>query len=168
MNMHRALLTAVVPALLGLSAAPAGAQDSVAVSAPSAIGAFATASSSLVPVAGVVTGTPESVTFSGQALVQSVLVQDPDFGRPSLLVTVDLSSVSGVGSSTKAKYVVAAREVVQRRLASSQRVVFTFPFSRSGTTTIPPRAGVMSMAFDVDLNTGAVSRVTANVGSPPL
>jgi hypothetical protein len=165
---RRALLTPMASVLVALAGAPASAQESVTVSAPTAINSLATASASLVPVAGVVTGSPESVTFSGQALIKSVLVQDPDFGNPSLLLTIDLTTVTGVGSGTKAKYVVSTREVVQRRLAGSQSIVITFPFSRSGSTTVAPRSGVMSLEFNVDLQTGEIDQATAEVGSPGL
>ena len=122
----------------------------------------------LVPVTGIVTGQPESVSFSGQARISSRLVPDPDFGNPTFLFTIDLTSLSGVGSSTKAQYVVSTREVVQRRLAGSQAIVITFPFTRSGNTTLPPRSAVVSLDFNVDVNTGAIRQADAEVSSPPL
>ena len=164
--MKRALFTPIA-VLLALAGAPAGAQDAVTVSAPAPLGSFATASASLVPVTGVVSGSPENVTFSGQALVHSVLVRDPDFGHHTLRLTVDLTTVSGVGAGTKAKYVVSAREVVQRRLAAAQVVVVPFAFTRSGSTTVAPRTGVLSLELDIDLETGEINRqATAEVSAP--
>jgi hypothetical protein len=114
-----------------------------------------------------VSGQPESVAFSGQAQVSSRLVRDPDFGRPVLLLTVNLSTVSGVGSSTKAKYVVATEELVQRHVAPSHEVEVTFPFMKSGSTDASAaRTGVASFAFSFDVNTGAVTSATGKVASP--
>jgi hypothetical protein len=165
-TMKRALLTPIAAALLALAGAPASAQDSVTVSPPIAIGSFATTSASLVPVTGIVSGSPESVTFSGQALVQSVLVRDPDFGHPTLRLTIDLTTVSGVGAGTKAKYVIPGREVVQRGLAQAQLVVVPFAFTRSGSTSVAPRTGVLSLEFDVDLETGELNQATGEVSAP--
>jgi hypothetical protein len=172
MNMHRALLTPVaLSVLLALAAAPAGAQDAATAAAttseaPTTV-RFSTASASLVPIRGVVSGDPESVAFSGQARVRSVLVRDPDFNRPSLLLTFDLSNVSGVGSSTNAAYVIPGREMVQRRVAGSQLLQITFPFLKSGATDLSSaRTGVASFALDFDVDTGAVTSAAGRVASP--
>jgi hypothetical protein len=128
---------------------------------------FSTSSASLVSVRGVVSGEPESVAFSGQARVRSVLVRDPDFNRPSLLLTFDLSNVSGVGSSTNASYVIPGREHVQRRVAGSQLLEISFPFLQSGATDLTSaRSGVASFALDFDVETGAVTSAAGRVASP--
>jgi hypothetical protein len=150
MKIRRALFT---PAALLLSAAMAG-------------GTPAHAADALVQVRGIVSGEPESVAFSGQAQINSKLVPDPDFGKPSLLLTIDLGSVSGVGSSTNAKYVISSQELVQRRVAASHRVEITFPFVKSGMGMSATRTGVASFALDFDVNTGAVTSATGNVSSP--
>jgi hypothetical protein len=128
---------------------------------------LATSSVSGVAIKGIVSGQPESVSFSGQAQIASRLVQDPDFGKPVLLLTVNLSSVSGVGSSTKAKYVIATQELVQRHVAPSHQVAITFPFMKSGSTDASSaRTGVASFAFSFDTSTGVVTSATGNVASP--
>src|SRR5438046_10767137 len=60
----------------------------------------------LIPVSGIVTGQPESVKFSGQAQVSSELVLDTSKFNlpPAVILIVDLSGVSGLGSSTGARY----------------------------------------------------------------
>jgi hypothetical protein len=173
MNMHRALLTPVaLSVLLALAAAPAGAQDAATSDAttseaPTATTAFATSSASGVPIRGIVGGQPESVSFSGQARIRSVLVRDPDFNRPSLLLTIDLSGVSGVGSSTKAAYVIPIREMLQRRVAGSHLLKITFPFLKKGATDLTTaRAGMASFALEFDMDTGAVTGASGNVESP--
>jgi hypothetical protein len=110
----------------------------------------------VVPITGIVSGQPESVSFSGQAQINCRLVRDPDFGRPSVLLRIDLSGVSGVGSSTNASYVVSSMELVQRRLARSHVVVVTFPFAAAdGSGT--PRSAVAAFTLDFDVNTGGVT-----------
>jgi hypothetical protein len=166
MKMRQALLTPVAASvLLALTGAPAGAQNATMMSAPTTAG-LTTASASGVAIKGIVSGQPESVSFSGQAQIKSRLVQDPDFGRPVLLLTIDLSAVSGVGSSTKAKYVIPGNELVQRHLAPSHRVEITFPFMRSGSDGSSARTGVASFALSFDVNTGLVTSAAANVSSP--
>jgi hypothetical protein len=110
----------------------------------------------VVPLAGIVSAEPESVSFSGQAQIHCRLVRDPDFDRPSLLLRIDLSGVSGVGSSTNATYVVSSQELVQRRLARSHLVVITFPFTAAdGSGT--PQSAVAAFTLDFDVNTGTVT-----------
>ena len=167
MKMRQALLTPVAVSLLAaLAGAPAGAQNATMMSAPTIAG-LTTASVSGVAIKGIVSGQPESVSFSGQAQIKSRLVQDPDFGRPVLLLTIDLSSVSGVGSSTRAKYVIPSQENVQRHLAPSHRVEITFPFLQSGSTDgSSARTGVASFAFNFDVNTGEITSGLGYVASP--
>jgi hypothetical protein len=122
----------------------------------------AQAVSAQAPIA---SGQPESVSFSGQARISSRLVPDPDFGRPSILLRIDLSGLSGVGASTGARYVVSSKELVQRRLAGSHVVVINFPFTASnGAGT--PQSAVASFALDFDFNTGAVTKATGTILTP--
>src|SRR5206468_9937317 len=96
----------------------------------------------LIPASGIVTGQPESVKFSGQAQVSSELVLDTSKFNlpPAVILTIDLSNVSGTGSSTGAKYVAGGKGTsVYRPLVSADTVEITFPFSRgtpmSGSST---------------------------------
>jgi hypothetical protein len=175
MHMHRALLTPVaLSVLLALAGAPAGAQEATTsdtslttLETSDTSTALASSSAVGVPIRGIVSGEPESVAFSGQAQIKSRLVRDPDFNRPSLLLTIDLSSVSGVGSSTSASYVIPAKELVQRRLAASDQVEITFPFMKSRSTDLTAvRSGVASFALEFDVNTGAVTSAKGSVASP--
>jgi hypothetical protein len=172
MKMRQALLTPVALAVLAaLAGAPAGAQDATTsatmLSEPTTTSSLTTSSASGVSIKGIVSGQPESVSFSGQAQINSRLVRDPDFGKPILLLTIDLSGVSGVGSSTRAKYVVLSPENVQRHLAASHQVQITFPFmSSKSNDSSSARTGVASFALNFDVNTGAVTSAAANVSSP--
>jgi hypothetical protein len=124
----------------------------------------------LVPVSGIVSGQPENVTFWGQAQVSSELVLDTSrFNHPpAVILIIDMSGVSGIGSSIGARYVAGGNGTpVFRQLVSADTVEITFPFSR-GTTTIMSsvRTAVASFALSFDVNTGAITKGTATVAAP--
>jgi hypothetical protein len=180
MKIRQALFTsAALSVLAALAATPANALDLTSVDAAAANAIandtmagpvtpnLTSANASSVSITGIVSGQPESVSFSGQAQIQSRLVRDPDFNKPSLLLTIDLSTVSGVGASTKAAYVIPSQENVQRPLAASHRVEITFPFLRSNSKDpTSARSGVASFALDFDVNTGAVTKAAGSVATP--
>jgi hypothetical protein len=121
-----------------------------------------------IPLSGMVTGSQETVSFSGVARINSRLAPDPDFNLPQLILTVDLAGIPGVGSTTTAKYVISGPEIIQRRLAASHTVQFTFPFAPANGDIFSTRSGVASFALDFDQNTGAVIQGSGTVGSPGL
>ena len=119
----------------------------------------------LVDVNGTVTGSPESVAFSGKAKVGSRLAPDPDFNVPRYVLTIDMSDVAGTGSLTGKKYLVPTEEVVQRRAAASHVVTFSFPFVEIGRPGLEARAGKVSFTLSFDVNTGVVTAASASVAS---
>jgi len=129
----------------------------------------------LIPVSGIVTGQPESVKFSGQAQVSSELVLDTSrfHVAPAVILIIDLSKVSGTGSSTGAKYTAGGDGTpVYRQLASNDTVEIAFPFSRGTTMSVSStgmsslRSGVLTFALSFDTNTGAITKGTATVATP--
>ena len=129
----------------------------------------------LIPVSGIVTGQPESVKFSGQAQVSSELVLDTSrfHVAPAVILIIDLSKVTGTGSSTGAKYTAGGDGTpVYRQLVSNDTVEITFPFSRGtamsvSSTGLPSvRSGVATFALSFDTNTGAITKGTASIASP--
>jgi hypothetical protein len=136
---------------------------------PSARAAFAP-TIALIPVSGIVTGQPESVKFSGQAQVSSELVLDTSrfHVAPAVILIIDLSKVTGTGSSTGAKYTAGGDGTpVYRQLVSNDTVEITFPFSRGATVGMSSvRSGVATFALSFDMNTGAITKGTANIASP--
>jgi len=125
----------------------------------------------LIPVSGSVSGQPESVRFSGQARVSSELVLDTSTTRPphppSVILIIDLSGVSGTGSSSEARYTVGGDGTpVFRQLASTDTVEIPFPFSRGTSMGVSSvRTGVASFALSFDTNTGAITKGTATVAA---
>jgi len=175
MRMHRALFAAALSPLVALLAAPSNAQEAAATAvggaglleATSLFAPVPAAQATLVPIRGVVSGTPESVAFTGQAKVASRLAPDPDFNRPRLVLSIDLSGVAGVGSSTGAKYAIFGPELLQREVAASYAVEITFPFkSSTAPEAAIARTGIASFVLDFDVNTGAVTRASGGVSTP--
>ena len=128
-----------------------------------------------IPVSGIVTGQPESVKFSGQAQVSSELVLDTSKFNlpPAVILTFDLSGVSGTGSSSGARYTAGGNGTsAYRRLFSTDTVEITFPFSRGTTMSVTStglasvRSGVVTFALSFDTNTGAITSGTANIAGP--
>jgi len=124
----------------------------------------------LAPINGTVRTESEDVLFTGQARINSKLAPDSSTKRPSLVLSIDLGQLSGVGSSTKAKYVITGPEMAQRQVASSHLVEFEFPFFKSGGSTISSvQSGVASFALYFDVATGAVTGASGHLtsGGPP-
>ena len=128
-----------------------------------------------IPVSGIVTGQPESVKFSGQAQVSSELVLDTSKFNlpPAVILSFDLSGVSGTGSSSGAKYTAGGNGTsAYRRLFSTDTVEITFPFSRGTTMSVTStglasvRSGVVTFALSFDTITGAITKGTATVATP--
>lgn len=164
MKMRQALLTPVAASLLVLGGLAGWG-------GPSPANAELIWNSKLVKVSGTVTGGPESVEFSGNAEVRSRLSHDPANTAlaPSLTYYIDLTGVSGVGASSKKKYVITGPEIVQRPLISTDLVEIAFPFYQSGSTaSSTTRPGMASLQLSIDTATGAVTSGTGSVAAPDL
>lgn len=179
MKIFRAMFTPVMPSLLvalvgalawGMTAPASAAstassvqtQVSGQVGGGSVGGAQAQASSAESQA---LTGaSTERVTFSGNAVVRARVTPDPDFRTPDIVVLfIDMSGVSGVGATSKKKYVTSNKTIVQRRLRPSDSVVLTFPFWQSGTSaTGSGPTGTLSLTLTFDVNT---KTLTAAAGS---
>jgi hypothetical protein len=171
------LSLSIAVALSALSGSSANAQTAAAATSITATPATAvstssastaTTSSALVAVAGIVSGSPESVSFSGQAQVSTKVVTDPDFGNPpTVVISIDLSSITGVGSSTKKKYAISNQEILTRKLAAADTVQMTFPFYMSGTSAIgATTVGMASFNLSFDMTTLKLTGVSGSIASP--
>jgi hypothetical protein len=183
MKMRRSFFPGPVALFLAMAApwwsAPALAQTAAVSVSSTTLSASTTVSTStssattstitgaLVPVAGVVTGGAESVVFSGHAKLSANVVTDPDFGGiPTVVLTIDLSGLKGVGASTGASYVTSDEAIVQRRLAVADTVEYSFPFNRSGTSALAPSLGLASFNLSFNVTTLKLTAATGSVGSP--
>jgi len=159
---RRSSIAPGVALLFAVLAGPAPCAD-----APARTGAVP--STVLVPVSGIVSVKPESVSFSGQARVSSQLVLDTSrFHRPpSVILNIDLSKVSGTGSLTGVKYVARGGETLHMDLVRADTVEITFPFFRSADKEdSSAQSAVASFALSFDLDTGAVTKGEGTVAAP--
>jgi hypothetical protein len=173
MKLHRVFS---VPALVVAGAlwwaAPPGAQAQTVTQSltdPQTGTNVKTVTAATVNVSGTVSGEPESVSLSGKAKIESTVVwSERDTVAPaSIELNIDLSGVSGVGKSTRTKYVTNAREIALRRLAATDLVEVTFPFFASGTNGVSSsRTGVARFSLMYDVNTGALTSASGSLTSP--
>jgi len=113
-------------------------------------------------------GSTEGVTFSGNALIKAKVIPDPDFRTPDVVVlTIDLSGITGVGATSKKKYVTTNETLIQRRLRPSDTVALTFPFWLSGTTsTGKGPLGAISISLTYNVDTRQLTAATGSITSP--
>lgn len=134
----------------------------------------ATPNTTTVAYSATVHGQPEDVQLSGSVLISTLVVRDPDFGRPpKVIVTVDFSNVTGQGLSTKTKYVAGGNQVLTRPLVSPDVIRVVFPFYARGTNgTTGARSAEASFTLSYDLATGtptgAAASPTADLSLPAL
>lgn len=179
MKTRRPLFTAGAPLLLAAAVAaaslapgsPANAQTTIMASTTTATSTSSTTTTTttpaLVTINGIVSGVPESVSFSGQAQLKANVVTDPDFGNPpTVVLSIDLSNVTGVGSSTGKMYVVSNKGILHRRLAASDMVQVTFPFYPSGGSAMSPRTGMASFNLSYDTTTLKLTGASGSIASP--
>jgi hypothetical protein len=117
----------------------------------------------VIPYSGTLDGAPESVYLSGLARLTSIVVRDPDFGRPpGVRLSVDLSDVSGVGVRTGMRYVAGGEEGLIRPLVASDLVEVTFPVVPDHLEGAAlARQAVASFALAFDVTTGRLIAATA-------
>jgi hypothetical protein len=109
-------------------------------------------------------GAPEGVVFSGQAMVKSRRALDPD-GESKLLLSIDMSGITGLGSSG-ARYVLWSRDQVIRPLSATQQIEIVFPFSKTAMDSVSTvRTGVATFALVVDPATGTITSASGTAVS---
>ena len=157
-SQARLSLAIVVTTLCALGAVGAHAQGTFT----------STVSSTAVPLIGVVGGGTESVSFSGEAQIKANVVTDPEFGStPSVVLTIDMGNVIGLGALTGAKYLNSDRGIFTRRLASADTVQYTFPFYLSGTSPVSSaRIGRASFNLSFDVTTMQLVGASGRIDSP--
>jgi hypothetical protein len=110
---------------------------------------------------------PSSVKFSGNATLKSRLAKDPEFGKPSLVMHLDLSGVVGIGNSNKKKYFVSTNEEIVVPNAANQNIQFNVAvYSDPADPLSAVRTGVLKFALNVDTATGTITSATASAAAP--
>ena len=162
------LFIAMTASITWWGSTPANAQTTIAasttVSTSTSSTTTTTSTSANVLIGGVVKGVPESVAFAGLALLNANVVTDPDFGAPpTVVLSIDLSKVAGVGLSTLKKYVTSNQQVLNRGLAAADTVQFTFPFLANGGDVMSALVGKVSFNLRFNVNTLQLTGVTAQL-----
>jgi hypothetical protein len=154
MNTPRWLLFAIL--LLSFGFAPAGPVP--------------TASSVSVPIAGTVSGLPESVVFSGKARITATPTSIRIAGaKRRMVVSVDLNGVSGRGLSSGTTYLATAVANLTRSFAASDVIEVTFPFFPGGSAAgAQARTAVATFTLEYDVSTGALTAANASVAAVKL
>jgi hypothetical protein len=128
------------------------------------------ASAMAVPIAGTISGLPESVSFSGtaQLVVQEAMDNTPG-SVPRLVVSIILNGVSGHGLTTGATYVLNGQTTLTRQFVATNVVEVTFPFSVRGSgPTASTGTAVASFSFHYNLGTGQIVSANASLAAPKL
>ena len=77
-----------------------------------------------------------------------------------------MTGVSGVGSSSGAKYLVPTQEILIRPLTLSHQVEITFPFFKNAADSLAStRTGLANFALNVDVSTGAITSASVTAVS---
>jgi hypothetical protein len=163
MKTRRTLSTPAVLSILILSSAGLAAAGAFAQTA-------LVPTSSVVSIAGTVTGLPESVYFTGPAQISTRPAPGRIAGATAhVVVSIDLRQLSGRGLSTGATYVSSGQANLTRLFAASDLIELTFPFYQSGAAAdSPARTGVATFALAYDVTTGALTAAVATIAAPHL
>ena len=158
-----AFLTALVLASVGLVSAAALAQTATA---PNPL----VPTTTVIAVSGTVTGSPESVFFTGPVQVETRPAAGRIAGaRARVVVSIDLRQLSGRGLSTGATYVSSGQANLTRAFAASDLIELSFPFfPRGAAPDSPARTGVATFVLAYDVTTGALKAAVATVAAPSL
>src|SRR5215510_1510056 len=93
MQTRRLLFAVILALLVGIIGGLVGGSSPAL-----AVVSIASSDTIQIPYGGVLRGTPENVLLSGFVQIDTVVVRDPDFGTPPIvLLSIDFSNVSGVG-----------------------------------------------------------------------
>ena len=134
-----------------------------------AVVSIASSNTTAVSYSGTVHGQPEDVYLSGLVQVSRVVMRDPDFGTPPLVVvSIDFSNVTGQGLRTGARYVAGGNQILTRPLVSTDVVNVIFPFYLRGSTgTVGARSAQASFTLTYDVATGTSTGASAGTTADP-
>jgi hypothetical protein len=119
----------------------------------------------VVLIQGTVSGGAESVRFAGHAQLKANVVPDDHTGGwPTVILTIDLSKVSGVGALSGRKYVTLMQETFTRQLSAADTIEASFPFYPNGDADIASaRVGTAAFHLSFNVNTLKLTGATAEI-----
>jgi len=117
-------LTRLLPALLYAAVA------FPLVALPAAVVALANGLPLPASVHGTIGSGNASIGFSGEMLITTRIIDDPDFRSPPVLeLIIDFSSVRGVAAPNGRKFVSGAQAIIRRPLLAFDQIEVTFPYA---------------------------------------
>ncbi len=165
--MLAVLFLAVMP-VLAQEATQEAAKETPAAEAPTAV-VGVTTSQATIEVNGnasaVKTGLPESVTFSGNIVIDATVVTDPALPT-GVTLFVDGKGVRGVGNETGTVYVNTFEANVTRLFRPTDKITLTFAFFEDKKGAFrKSKTGVVTITLTYDEKTRKLTRATAAVGA---
>lgn len=164
MKIRRPLLVGVLSLLVVVAGILVGG-DYPAV----AVVSIASSTTTTIPYSGTVHGQPENVFLSGLVQIRAVVVRDPDFGKPPVVVlSIDFSNVVGQGQRTGTTYVASGNQVLLRPLVKTDQVDVMFPFfPNTARGQLSARTALASFTLTYDLAAARPSAATAGLTLDP-
>ena len=122
-----------------------------------------------VKVDGTISSGTENVGFTGQLSVASRSIDDPDFHSPTMLeLTVDFSSVRGLGKASGRKFATEAQTVIHRPLLAFDTVELTFPYTPGNDVHAARTATVsIDVAYSARSGLNLTSKITRGPPNGP-
>jgi hypothetical protein len=122
----------------------------------------AAAGTLVVSIAGRVTDAAGSVWLSGQATIETTLLQDEFGGDPSIIYSIRLTDVTGGG------FQASGEAVLIRPFASSDTVELPLTFAAQGSDGANSRTASATFTVKLHPKTGAPLNASAAFASPVL
>src|SRR5262245_14052445 len=148
MQTRRLLFAVILALLVGIIGGLVGGSSPAL-----AVVSIASSGTIQIPYGGVLRGTPENVLLKGFVQIDTVVVRDPDFGTPPIvLLSIDFSNVSGVGLNTRTTYVTSGRQDLVRLLVAKDVVDVTFallPDDGTGFTSARSALASFTLHYNV-------------------
>ena len=115
--------------------------------------------STLVPFVTILKSSAETVSFTGTARLDTQVILDNVLGNaPVMEIVVDMSGITGVGTSSGSPYSISGPAIIHRPLVPNDLIRVTFPFYR-GTDLLGSETVEATFNCKFDTATGAVTAV---------
>ncbi len=164
-------LSLAMLAVLFLVVAPTQAQEAAAeeTTAAQAVGVSATTSQATIKVSGSAsalrTGLPETVTFSGNIVIDATVVTDPALPT-GVTLFVDGKGIRGVGNETGTVYINSCEANLTRLFRPTDKITLTFAFFEDKPGSfLKSKTGVVTITLTYDEATRKLTRATGAVGT---
>jgi hypothetical protein len=163
-------MLAVLFLVVGPTHAQEAATETAAADAPSAAAAVtATTSQATIQISGSAsasrTGLSESVSFSGDIVINAIVVTDPALPT-GVTLFVDGKGVRGIGNETGTVYINSCEANLTRLFRPTDKITLTFAFFEDKPGSfLKSKTGVVTITLTYDEATRKLTRATGVVGT---